>query len=65
LVGKPVGKRPCGRPRLRWKDNIRIGLREIELGRFQLELSGSGQGPVAGSCENDNEPSRFHERWEI
>jgi hypothetical protein len=29
LVGKPEGKRPLGRPRLRWIDNIKIVLREI------------------------------------
>jgi len=29
LVGKPEGKRPLGQPRLRWKDNIRMDLREI------------------------------------
>jgi hypothetical protein len=29
LVGKPDGKRPLGRPRLRCEDNIRIDLREI------------------------------------
>jgi hypothetical protein len=29
LVGKPEGKRPLGRPRRRWEDNIRIDLREI------------------------------------
>jgi hypothetical protein len=29
LVGKPEGKRPLGRPRRRWVDNIKIGLREI------------------------------------
>jgi hypothetical protein len=28
LVGKPEGKRPLGRPRLRWVDNIKIDLRE-------------------------------------
>jgi hypothetical protein len=27
LVGKPEGKRPLGRPRLRWEDNIKMGLR--------------------------------------
>jgi hypothetical protein len=32
LVGKPQGKRPLGRPRCRWEDNIRIDLREIEWG---------------------------------
>jgi hypothetical protein len=29
LVGKPEGKRPLGRPRLRWRDGIRMELREI------------------------------------
>jgi hypothetical protein len=29
FVGKPEGKRPLGRPRRRWVDNIKIGLREI------------------------------------
>jgi hypothetical protein len=29
LVGKPKGKRPLGRPRRRWEDNIKIYLREI------------------------------------
>jgi hypothetical protein len=29
LVGKPKGKRPLGRPRHRWVDNIKIDLREI------------------------------------
>jgi hypothetical protein len=30
LVGKPEGKRPLGRPRRRWVDNIKMDLREIE-----------------------------------
>ena len=32
LVGKPVGKRPLGRPRRRWVDNIRMDLREVGSG---------------------------------
>jgi hypothetical protein len=32
LVGKPEGKRPLGRPRRRWVDNIKIDLREIDWG---------------------------------
>jgi hypothetical protein len=32
LVGKPEGKRPLGRPRRRWEDEIRMDLREIGLG---------------------------------
>jgi len=29
LLAKPEGKRPLGRTRCRWEDNIRMGLREI------------------------------------
>ena len=29
LEGKPEGKRPLGRPRRRWEDNIRMNLREV------------------------------------
>jgi hypothetical protein len=32
LVGRPEGKRPLGRPRCRWEDNIRMDLREIGWG---------------------------------
>jgi hypothetical protein len=31
LVGKPEGKRPLGRPRRRWMDNIMMDLLEIRL----------------------------------
>ena len=29
LTGKPTGKRPLGRPRRRWEDNIRVDFEEI------------------------------------
>jgi hypothetical protein len=32
LVGKPEGKRPLGRPRRRWVDNIKMDLRETGWG---------------------------------
>jgi hypothetical protein len=32
LVGKPEGKRPLGRPRCRWVDNIKVHLRQIRWG---------------------------------
>jgi hypothetical protein len=35
LVGRPEGKKPQGRPRLRWKDNIKMELREIVIDRVQ------------------------------
>jgi hypothetical protein len=31
LVGRPEGKRPLGRPRRRWEDNIKMDLREIRI----------------------------------
>ena len=33
LVGKPEGKRPLGRPRCRWEDNIKMDLQEVGGGR--------------------------------
>jgi hypothetical protein len=32
LVGKPVGKRPLGRPRRRWGDNVRMDLQKVGFG---------------------------------
>jgi hypothetical protein len=32
FVGKPERKRPLGRPRLRWEDNIKMDLQEAECG---------------------------------
>ena len=40
LVGKPEEKRPLGRPRCRWKDNIKMDLQEVECGSTDwIELS--------------------------
>jgi hypothetical protein len=32
LVGKPEGKRPLGKPRLRWEDNIKMYFQEVGWG---------------------------------
>jgi hypothetical protein len=32
LVVRPVGRRPLGRPRRRWEDNIKLDLRDIGIG---------------------------------
>jgi len=32
LVGKPERKRPFGRPRRKWEDNINMDLQEVEVG---------------------------------
>jgi hypothetical protein len=34
VVGKPEGKRPLGRPRHRWEDNIKMDLYEVEWGAW-------------------------------
>jgi len=53
LVGKPEGRRPLGRPRRRWEDNIRIDLREVVCGCVDwMELA-----QVACACECGDEHS--------
>ena len=40
LVGKPEGKRPLGRPRCRWEDNIKMDLQEVGCGGMDwIELA--------------------------
>jgi len=39
LVGKPEGKRPMGRPRHRWEDNIKMDLREVGRVGDWMELA--------------------------
>jgi len=33
--GEPEGKRPLGRPRRRWADNIKMDLQEVECGGME------------------------------
>jgi hypothetical protein len=46
LVGNPEGKRPVGRPRRRWVDNIKMDFREIgwggSTGLIWLRIGSSG-----------------------
>jgi hypothetical protein len=49
LVGKPDRKRPLGRPRRRWKNNIRIDLREVgweDVDWMYLAQDGTRGGPL-------------------
>ena len=40
LVGKPEGKRPHGRPRRRWEDNIKMDLQDVGCGGMDwIELA--------------------------
>jgi hypothetical protein len=41
LVGKPEGKRPLGRPRHRWMDNIKMAL--LEIGVHVVDWNGLAQ----------------------
>jgi hypothetical protein len=50
LVGRPEGKRPLGRPRRWWEDNIKLDLREIGI-------DGENWIQLAGFCECGDEPS--------
>jgi len=46
-VGKPVEKSPLGRPRLRWKDNIKMNLKEVGCGVWKGSVwvrAGTGNG---------------------
>jgi hypothetical protein len=55
-VGKPEEKRPLGRSRCRWKDNIKMDLQGVKCGHG-LDLSGSGKGQVAGIFKRGTETS--------
>jgi len=57
LVGKPEGKRPLGRPRRRWEDNIKMDLQEVGCGCYGPDRASSGQGQMAGTCGCVNELS--------
>jgi hypothetical protein len=42
LVGKTEGRRPLGRPRRKWEDNIRIDLQEVGCGCEDWDWAGLG-----------------------
>ena len=58
-MGTTKGKRPLGRPRRRWEDNIKMDLQDVRCGGYGLDGAGSREGQVAGTCECGNEPSGF------
>jgi hypothetical protein len=60
LVEKLAGKRPLGRSRRRWKDNVKMDLKWDGV-----VWTGSGYESVEGSCENGNELSGYLICWEI
>jgi hypothetical protein len=56
LVGKPEGKSPIERPGCRWEDGIKRTVGRL-VGECGVDSPGSGQGPLASSCECGDEPS--------
>jgi len=58
-VGESEGKRPFGKPRLRWENNIKMDLQEVGCGGMRLDRAGSIYGQVAGTCECGNEHSGY------
>jgi hypothetical protein len=61
LAGKPEGKRPLGRLRLWWVDNIKMDLWEIGWGGLDcINLAWDRD-----QCKHDNESSRSITFWEI
>jgi hypothetical protein len=58
LMVKPEGKRPLDKPRRRWLDNIKMGLREVGWGCMDwIDLAQDTLGGVEVSCEHSNEPA--------
>ena len=53
-MGEPERKKPLGRPRRRWEDNIKIA---VGCGEYGLDRAGSGYGQVAGTYECCNKTS--------
>jgi hypothetical protein len=64
LVGKPEGRRPLGRPRRRWLDNIRMDLVEVGWGDVDWIGLSEDRGQVESSCEFGIEPSGSIKCWE-
>ena len=56
LTGKPTGKRPLGRPRRRWEDNIRMDLEEIGINAGNWVDSAQDRKLLESHCECGIEP---------
>jgi len=59
LVGKPEGKRPLGRPRPRWEDNIEMDLQEVGGGfgdRMELAQDKDSWRALVSTVVNSRDP---------
>jgi len=57
LVGKPDGKKPLGRPRRRWEDNIKMDLQEVGCGDMDWIELVQDRNRWRVTCECGSEPS--------
>jgi hypothetical protein len=55
LVGKLEGKRPLGRPRRRWEDNIKVDLQEVGGGCGDWMELAQDRKRLTGTCKYGNE----------
>ena len=59
LVGKPEGKRPLGKPRRKWEDNIKLDLQEVGGSRgdwMELAQDRDGWLSLVGTVRNFRVP---------
>jgi len=57
FFGRAEGKRPLGRPRRRWEDNIKMDLKEIGIDGANWIRLAHDRVQCAGFCEHGDEPS--------
>ena len=57
LVGRSEGKRPLGRPRHRWEDNINMDLQKVGGGCGDWMELAQDRDRWRGTCEYGDEPS--------
>ena len=55
-MGKPESKRPLGRPRRRWEDNLKIDLREVGCDPRDWIAFAEDRDQMADLCKGANEP---------
>jgi hypothetical protein len=65
LVRMPERKRPLGRPRRWWVDNIKMDLRDIGWGGMDWIDLAQNRHQWRGSCEHGNEHSDSIKRWKV
>ena len=65
LVGKPEGKRPLGRPRHRWEDNVKMELQKVGGGCGDWMELAKDRDKVAGTCEYGDENFGFQKCGEF